>query len=222
MKHGIEKNLKATAQAFLAVREGYREGISSGELFGIFLREIRERLGDGGLQYDFLVGEDTAAIDGVSKDRVLRKGDVLLFDVSAEYGGKWCDVSRTFFVGEPSEEQREVFGAVKESVRRGEEALKDGATAGEIFAAAESAFVGRGKTLVHHAGHLVGALPLAEPQFVRGSGECVRSGDLVAIESGLYGTFGVRLENDYLVTDHGAENLFAPLMPLRIEEYILK
>ena len=61
-----------------------------------------------------------------------------------------------------------------------------------------------------------------QPQFLPYNAGKVFDGDLVAIESGLYQRFGIRLENDYLIKNDGAIDLFIDLMPLDIKEYVLK
>ena len=45
------------------------------------------------------------------------------------------------------------------------------------------------------------------------------SGNFYTIESGIYKDFGIRLENDYLITESGCENLFD--YPLDIENFII-
>ena len=76
-------------------------------------------------------------------------------------------------------------------------------------------------SLVHHAGHLISIDPVSIPEFVSGEKNTVKKDDIVAIESGIYKEFGIRLENDYLVEDDECINLFEVLMPIDIEEYVL-
>jgi Xaa-Pro aminopeptidase len=80
----------------------------------------------------------------------------------------------------------------------------------------------QGKTLVHHAGHKIGESCLMQPQFLLDNNTALQVGDFYTVESGAYQNFGVRLENDFLLTEDGAEDLFEEILPLNIEEYILK
>ena len=75
--------------------------------------------------------------------------------------------------------------------------------------------------LVHHAGHLISNEPVSVPEFIKDENNIIKTGDIVAIESGIYKDFGIRLENDYLVLDDRCINLFEELMPIDIEEYVL-
>jgi Xaa-Pro aminopeptidase len=61
-----------------------------------------------------------------------------------------------------------------------------------------------------------------QPQFLVDNQTIIEEGQTYTIESGLYTTCGIRLENNYLVKNEGAEDLFEELLPLDIEEYILK
>ena len=79
-----------------------------------------------------------------------------------------------------------------------------------------------GKKLIHHAGHRIGEKPLLQPQFLEENETELVAGQIYTIESGLYEEFGIRLENDYYLTDKKAIDLFEDLLPLKIEEYIIK
>lgn len=222
MKEKVERNLKATALAFSALKTEYRRGADSQKLLKAFLKSLEDTLGSYDIEYDYLVGADTVRIDGKSENRVLKPGDAILLDASVGKDGVWSDVCRTFFVEEPTEKQREIFGLVKLSLRCGEKVLKNGVSAEDIYFAANARYEETGKTLVHHAGHRIGEGALLPPQFLKGNKTRIRSGDLVTVETGLYREFGIRLENDYFVKEFGAENLFEKFMPLNIEEYIIK
>ena len=61
----------------------------------------------------------------------------------------------------------------------------------------------------HHAGHGLGLTHPEAPFFVRHATETVLAGDVVTLEPGLYisGIGGLRIENNYLITDRGYERL---------------
>ncbi len=215
--------LRAVARAYRAFRDGFVPGRSAGELFCAFTDSLREDLGEYELVYDYLCGKDSVNIDGVSAGEYVPKlGDTVLMDISVGVGGAWCDVCRTFFVGEPTEAQGAAFSLIRDSLRAGAAALRAGAPAKEIYAAANSVYLPRGKTLVHHAGHRIAGAPLAQPQFLPEDPTALVAGEIYTVETGLYEGFGLRLENDYLVNEQGATDLFEPLLPLQIEEYVLK
>ncbi|HEY3789182.1 MAG TPA: M24 family metallopeptidase, partial [Urbifossiella sp.] len=68
----------------------------------------------------------------------------------------------------------------------------------------------------HHAGHGLGLAHPEAPFLVRHSTETLVAGDVVTLEPGLYvdGVGGVRIENNYLITDTGFDRLSNHLISL--------
>ena len=219
-----------TRTILLAVGKAYRDfaaafeyGKTTDELFVAFKQSLDESLGEYETVYDYIWGADTLGIDGVTKNYVPKDGDTLIMDVSVGVEGVWCDVCRTFFVGEPSDEQIEAYKVILASVRAGHKALCDGVKACDVYTAVNAVYEGVGKSLVHHAGHKIGSAPLLQPQFLAENSEKITLGNTYTVESGLYEGFGIRLENDYLINETGAEDLFDDILPLdEVKEYILK
>ncbi len=218
----INKILSCVADAYKNLKTEYRTNASVDLIRERFLTFIKSRLKGCAFKYDFLLGKDTLNIDGVSSGVSGKDGDTLLIDISVRYNGVWCDVCRTFFIGEPTKKQREVFEMIKESIRSGERVLKGGVKALEVYNAVNAVYEDNGYTLIHHAGHKIGTRAMLQPQFLKEKVGKVNVGEYFTIESGLYDGCGIRLENDYLISKDGAENLFESLLPLKIEEYILQ
>lgn len=219
----IEKTiLTAIAKAYKDFQKGFKYDKTPNELFSEITRSLDTSLGRYDIMYDFLCGRDTVNIDGVTKECVLKEGDSVLIDISVRFEGKWCDVCRTYFVGQPSEWAVNIFEMIKESLREGESALSVGAKASDIYSAVNKVYKKHGKNLMHHAGHRIGETAVAQPQFLENNVTLLSAGNIYAVESGLYEELGIRLENDYILTENGAIDLFEELLPLNIEEYILK
>lgn len=222
MKEKIIKNLTAVKNAFESYKKSFRWGTPCEKLFKNFTKSLKKELGEYKIKYDYICGKDTLNIDGHSRGYLLKEGDTIIMDISLYYDGVWCDVTRTFFVGGVSERQRAVFNLIVSSIRAGERVLKSGVSAEEVYNAVNGEYLKEGELLVHHAGHKIGSRRLLQPQFLPQKSKRLKEFDLVAIESGLYKDFGIRLENDYLVKNNGCKNLFEQLMPFEIEEYVLK
>ncbi len=221
-KQKIIKNLTAVKNAFCAFKNAFSLGKNTDELFEVFKNSLDDELKSYEILYDYIWGEDTTGIDGVTKNYLPKKGDTVIMDISVKYGGVWCDVTRTFFVGEPTQRQAQVFEMLKCAMREGEKAIKPNTKACDVYHAVNGVYQKNGYELVHHAGHKILTDAVMQPQFLPEKDALIETDSFYTLEPGLYKDFGVRLENDYLLTDSGLENLFEDLMPLDIKEYILK
>ncbi|MBE7061852.1 MAG: M24 family metallopeptidase [Clostridiales bacterium] len=218
----IRKILFSVANAYKNLKADYRCGDSVDVIRNRFLSSIKKELGKCAFKYDFLLGKDTLNIDGVTEGAFPKSKDTLLIDISVRHEGVWCDVCRTFFFGTPDEKQRKDYQMIVRSIKEGEKVLKAGVRAREVYRAVNEVYKHSGYTLIHHAGHKIGSRALLQPQFLEDKCKKVGLGEYFTIESGLYDGCGIRLENDYLITESGAENLFEDIMPLNIEEYVLQ
>ena len=210
------------SNAFNAFKNAFSLGKNSDELFSVFKNSLDNELKSCEILYDYIWGDDTLGIDGKTQNYIPKIGDTVIMDISIKHGGVWCDVTRTFFVGEPSKSQAQVFDMLKCAMKSGENAIKIGAKACDIYNAVNSVYLKNGCELVHHAGHKILTEAVMQPQFLPEKDGVIESGAFYTLEPGFYKDFGIRLENDYLLTDSGLENLFEGLMPLDIKEYILK
>jgi Xaa-Pro aminopeptidase len=136
--------------------------------------------------------------------------------------GCYADMTRTFVVGEPSDELREYHKLCREALDRSVAAIKPGIAGKDVNRLACDVFEEHGfPTLLskqpgevlkdgfyHSLGHGVGLEVHEEPALGRGPGELV-AGDVLAVEPGLYrnGYGGCRLEDLVRVTEDGAEKL---------------
>ena len=220
-KQKIEQALAVIKNAYNAFKQSFKEGVTSSELLSVFLGEIKKSLPNCELEYDFLVGDDTKLIGGVTENYVPKLYDPILIDISVKNDGVWCDVCRTYFVGDIKKEQLEVYEMIKRSIKAGEKVLKSGESVSSLYNAVNGEYEKCGVTLVHHSGHQIETAPVEKPLFLASGTEKIKNG-FYTIESGLYKDFGMRLENDYYVDENGATNLFENLMPLEAKEYILK
>lgn len=215
--------LNAVANAFKAYAKAFKYGNDQSVSFSAFLSSLDKELIDYEIEYDHLLGGETELIGGETKNYTPKLNDVILLDISVKHQGVWCDVTRAFFVGGYTKEQKERFELIKKTIAKGEKELYNGNLAENVYKAVNKVYEENGLNLVHHAGHLIADAPVSEPRFILGEPRAINTGDIVAIESGVYlDGFGIRLENDYLITDSGYENLSEELMPLDIDNYVLK
>ena len=144
----------------------------------------------------------------------------MLFDLFSRKNNYWCDMTRTVFIGEASEQAREVYDTVLQANLRAIAAVKPGARFCDVDKAARDYITekGYGPYFTHRTGHCIGQ-EVHEAGDVSSVNENVlKPGMIFSIEPGIYleGKVGVRIEDLVLVTEEGCEVLNRADKALRI------
>jgi Xaa-Pro aminopeptidase len=178
-------------------------------------REIALRLewvmrsgGGDGLAFDVacLGGPEAALPHGSPRDRPIEAGSVLLFDFGAQVDGYRSDMTRTLFVGEPSERDLEVYELVARAQSAAiafVEASVAGGRAPTARAADNAARevierAGQGARFGHGTGHGIGLATHEEPRLSRTAPDVpLPTPTVFSVEPGVYldGETGVRIED---------------------------
>jgi Xaa-Pro aminopeptidase len=177
--------------------------------------EIRMReLGASGPSYETIVATgpvNAARPHHRPTDTVIEAGHTVIIDVGALYDGYHSDMTRTFFVGQPTEEQRELYEVVLTAQRAGITAVEAGMSTAELDAVCRDSIAraGYGEWFSHGTGHGVGLLIHEDPFVVRTGDLKLQVGDVVTVEPGVYreGFGGIRVEDLVVVTDSGCRVL---------------
>jgi Xaa-Pro aminopeptidase len=176
---------------------------------------VRERLVERGHETaDFAIvasGPNGASPHHGAGERTIESGDVVVLDFGGTREGYFSDITRTVFVGEAEEEQRAVYEAVRAAQQAAFDAIRPGVAAQDVDRAAREVIsdAGFGDRFVHRTGHGIG-LDLHEPPYiVEGNETPLEPGMTFSDEPGIYlpGRFGVRIEDQVVVTPTGAERL---------------
>lgn len=136
----------------------------------------------------------------------------LLIDWGAVYGGYHGDMTRTFALGRWPKKIAEIYRIVLDAQLMAADALAPGKSTVEIDAVARDYIArhGYGEQFGHGLGHGMGLDGHEDPRLNRmfASAE-LEPGHVVTVEPGIYlpGVGGVRIEDDYLITETGAKNL---------------
>lgn len=142
---------------------------------------------------------------------MVKKGDVIVFDVGARVDGYCADLSRTVCVGAAPAQLAEIHREVRTAQSHARAALAHDVPAAAVDAAAREHLgsVGLGELFVHGTGHGVGLDIHEAPLIGPRSADTLQARSVVTVEPGAYlpGLGGVRIEDTMLVTPTGSECL---------------
>lgn len=122
-----------------------------------------------------------------NKKQILRDGDIINIDVTPILDGYHGDTSKTFFVGNPSDETRKLVEVTEECLYRGINAVRPGGRIGDIGAAIQEYAESHGYSVVRNfVGHGIGRIFHTPPQVPhygkKGTGKKIRPGMVFTIE----------------------------------------
>jgi len=206
MRHGI----RLTEEGFRAAARLIRPGASEGAV-----RAEAERVwrvgGSRRTAYASIVGSgaNSTILHYPRSERVMKDGELLLMDMACEYAHYATDITRTVPVnGRFTPEQRKVYDVVLAAQEKALSMVKPGVYHEDLDKAARDvvAAAGYGDFFIHGLGHFVGL----DVHDVGDYQQPLQPGMVLTIEPGIYlpdRGFGVRIEDEVLVTETGAQLL---------------
>lgn len=177
------------------------------------LESTIRRLGATGFSFDPIVGAGPGGAKPhyQSGQEVIGDHPALLVDWGTKLGGYASDLTRSFHFGNPPRRFLSSYEAVLDSQLAAIEAIRPGVIASEVDAAARGVLqkAGLGDYFVHGLGHGVGLQIHEMPRLSAVSDDILAPGMVITVEPGVYfeGEFGIRIEDDVLVTESGHEVL---------------
>lgn len=203
-------SIECAAQAYKEAKRIIEPGLSEVSLMAAMHEAATNAAGEilSGWGQDFRSGVP----GGAARRRAVEDGEIYILDVGVGIRGYRCDLCRAYAVGGTlSDEQFAAYEKIREVITLGESYFRSGVSCRDMFGAVEAELNGwNGYSFAHHAGHGIGLdaheVPRINPQW----DDTFAVGDVVAFEPGLYGDVlkgGIRLENNYQITDEGFINL---------------
>ena len=171
--------------------------------------EFFEEAGSNGISFNPIVasGPNGSMPHYGGDQRVIEENDVIILDLGGRYKSYCSDTTRTFFVGEPTEEQKKVYEIVRLAQAAGEAAVRPGVTGQDVDRAARKVIVdaGYGNFFFNRVGHGIGLAVHESPYIIEGNDKPLEPGNVFSVEPGIYlpGKFGVRIENLVAVRPDG-------------------
>ncbi|HSI77623.1 MAG TPA: aminopeptidase P N-terminal domain-containing protein [Lunatimonas sp.] len=239
----IQKACDITNDGFRRILNVISPGIKEYELEAEYLHEF-VRQGSRGFAYEPIIasGANACVLHYVQNNQTCQDGDLILFDVGAEYGNYNADMTRTIPVnGKFTKRQREVYEGVLRVMRTAYTILKPGVTIQEYHKemglVMQSELMSLGlltqsdidsedkdwpaykKYFMHGTSHHLGL----DVHDVGTMYEPIHAGMVFTVEPGIYipeEGIGIRLENNIVIQENGFLDLMGhiPIDPDEIEE----
>jgi len=200
-------------QALMATIGRIRVGVTEVDIAGELFLQLIKNGSENSLPFSPIVagGPNSANPHAQPSSRMLAAGDMLVIDWGASWQGYASDLTRTFGIVDVGEEEKNIHRLVHGANRAGREAAGPGIRCGAVDDAARAVIDdgGYGQYFTHRTGHGLGMQCHEEPYIRSDNSQLLQPGITFTVEPGIYlpGRNGVRIEDDVLITENGAESL---------------
>lgn len=214
-KEEMEAMKKAQGIAEQALEEtlkSLKPGVTEKEIAAL-LEYNMIRFGAEKKSFDSIIasGPNSSKPHAVPSLRKIQEGDFVTIDFGCVVDGYCSDTTRTFAVGQPTEEMRKVYDTVLQAQLAGIAAAKAGVTGKEIDAAARKVIddAGYGEYFGHSFGHSLGIEIHENPNAAPSNSDPMPVGAVISAEPGIYlpGKFGVRIEDVLILDESGCVDI---------------
>ncbi len=207
----ISKAGEIGSMAFIDVLNDIKNGMTEKEFETLLNYKINKFGGETGFEMIVVSGPRSAMPHGRASNKVIDIGEWVTVDFGARYLGYFCDITRNFSVGEPDLRAVEFHDILLKAHKAAADKLCAGVSGTDVHNTALKVleYSDIGKYFTHGLGHGFGLEIHEAPILSSRRNDILKAGDVVTIEPGVYieGWGGLRIEDDYLVTETGAQRL---------------
>lgn len=202
----LKMSFEIVEKAILGSLEIVKEGISEKELAAEFERKIYENRGNPAFTV-IGFGKRSAFPNVQPSDKILKKGEIIRFDVGCVYNRYYSDMSRIASLSTPSQKYQDYYAAVVAGEERALQEIKSGVPVSRVFqTAVDTVKKGIPHFERHHVGHGIG-LELYDPPSLAENEAVLEENMVLCVETPYYeiGFAGVQIEDAVVVKKDGYE-----------------
>ena len=174
------------------VAKHIKAGITTKKIDDIVVNKVKElgciasTLGYEGYPASVCVSVNDEVVHGIPGKRVIKNGDIVKVDLVVSYQGYCADATRTFIIGDVSDEIKNLVQDTKDAFYAGVSIIKDGIRVCDVSRAIENYAHSHGLSVVRElCGHGIGSSMHEEPDitnFDDGNHTRLKAGMTIAIE----------------------------------------
>lgn len=208
----IEKAVEIADNAFQQILPFLAPGVMECEV-ALELEYKMKKMGASGVSFETIIasGPRSALPHGVAGMRELQKGDAIVMDFGAIYKGYCSDMTRTVFLGAPSQQLKEIYDIVLRAQTEALEKAAEKMTGKQLDRISREIIYSAGyeKCFGHGLGHGVGIEIHENPRISPKGEEILEKGMVFTVEPGIYveNVGGVRIEDMVVLGENGAKIL---------------
>ena len=214
----VQRACGAAQEAFEAARRALRPGLSEIAVASQARQSLyRDPQARDQQHLAIMSGNRSASAYGayaISSDRVMQNGELVMVHCNSNIAGFWTDITRTFCLGKPTEQQKQMYDAISAAREAALQAIRPGVRAADVDKAARRVLSDHGfaDQFKHATGHGVGYAAIdhnAQPRLHPKSPDLLEVGMVFNVEPAIYieNTHGMRHCDMVTVIDSGAEVL---------------
>jgi len=213
----IQKACEIGDQAFEFIVKEIKAGVTEKQILGLIEKFIKDR----GMEMSFSTivafGANSSIPHHQTGDKQLTIEDkMILLDFGVKYENYCSDMTRTVFLGSPSEKQIKIYKTVLEAQQKAVKFLNKSIKSGKQIKASQVDKIARDyiikngyPSIPHSLGHGIGLEVHENPHLSSKSKEELTQGMVFSIEPGIYipGFGGVRIEDLYVFEKTGLKQI---------------
>lgn len=207
---GLRAVARLVDQVFSEVLGFVRPGMTEQDVKDFLFNKMTEK---GGYDLWAIVacGPNGSYPHYTGSSRTIEEKDVLLMDFGCTLNNMCADMTRTVFIGDATDREKELYRIVRASQEAAEAMVKEGAFIPEIDAAAREVLgeFGYAETLINRVGHGIGYMIHEQPEIKASNPRRLEKGMAFSIEPGIYlaGDIGIRIEDIVVINENGEREI---------------
>lgn len=199
---------KTTSNVFQKLKSELRDFNTETEVAAWIEYQFKKKGGEAAFPTIVASGKHSAEPHHTPKSVKLKKGFTVI-DCGMRYQGYNADMTRTFFKGRPTKQDKLIYSLVKNAQKAAWKIAKPKTSLSDLHQSAIVALGDESDNMIHSLGHGIGLYVHEAPFIDDYPDRFLKQGMAFTLEPGLYykNKGGVRIEDDFIVTKNGVECL---------------